>query len=289
MTPYFSIIIPSFNRAWVLPKTLRLIQAQSAQSWELIVVDDGSTDETKKIVEELQKIDPRIHYVYQENARQAAARQNGLERAKGEWVTYVDTDDELYPNYLQGIKDFTEKYPEVWYGFAYNDRTMEVHDKNHQVLFSKSAPATDLDPRTVTLQDYAHWKIKPCGTGIFHRRDIIKDGIAWSPTFRLFEDIDFVFQLGLKYPDHFGFIPEPMFKQRQAFGSDGVCSGSSYADWANGFEQLYQKYAHTWLMQGQEWYPSKVEKYRERQVLFEAGKIEPAWQRHFPEYFKLNG
>lgn len=287
MKPLFSLIIPSFNRVWVLPKTLGLIQAQTFQNWELIVVDDGSTDETKKVVEDLQKIDPRITYVYQENARQAAARQSGFERAQGEWVTYVDTDDELYPNYLETLKEFTEMQPAVWYGFVYNDRTLEVHDKNHQMLFSKTVAATDLDPTKITLQDYAHWKIKPCGTGIFHKRELVKDGVAWSPTFILFEDIDFVFQLGLKYPEHFGFLPQPLFKQRQAFGSDGVCSGASYADWANGFEQLYQKGAHTWLMQGQEWYPSKVQKYREHQKLFEAGKLEPAWQRHFSEYFKL--
>lgn len=283
MSPVFSIIMPSYNRAWVLPKALQFICDLEFLDWELIVVDDGSTDATREIVELAMKNNPRVRYVYQENARQAAARQNGLEHATGMWVTYVDTDDEPYPNYLSAAHRFFEEHPGVSYAFAYNDRTLELHDADHRVLASKSEPATELDPNSITLKHFANWQIKPCGTGIFHRRDIITGDIRWNPSLRLLEDIDFVFQLGLKYPDHFGFIPEPLFHQRQAFGNDGVCSGASYGDWADGFEKLYQTYADTWLMKEQSWYPKKVEKYREKQRLFEAGKLPPASQRYFGE------
>lgn len=277
--------MPTYNREWILPKTIGQIQAQDFVDWELIVVDDGSTDGTRALVERLAKDDARIRYIYQENARQAAARQNGLEHARGEWVTYVDSDEELYPNYLSGALAYFDAHPNIAFAYAFCDRSLELHDAEHNVIAVKDDPATELDPTAVTLKSYAHWQVKPCGTGILHRRDIIRDDIAWDVTFLRFEDIDFVFQLGVAYPDRFGYIPTPLFHQRQVFGTDGICSNSSYGDWADGFEKFFKKYEGMWLMEGQTWYPSKVEKYREKQRLFDEGKLEPAWQRYFPEHF----
>lgn len=287
MTPAFSIVMPTYNRAWILSQTLQRIVNQDFQDWELIVVDDGSTDDTKSIVEALATKDARVRYIYQKNARQAAARQNGLAHAMGEWVTYIDSDEDVYPNYLSGAKAYFDAHPDVWYAFAFCDRTLELHDADHTVIATKNDPPTELDPYKVTLMHYAHWQVKPCGTGIFHRRDIITDGIAWDVSFHRFEDIDFVFQLGEKYPEYFGYIPTSLFHQRQVFGNDGICSNSTYADWADGFEAFYRKHQHAWFMQGQTWYPAKVEKYRAQQQLFDDGKLPPAWQRYFPDRFSF--
>lgn len=288
MSPIFSFVLPTYNRAWALPRCLEFIRSQDFKDWELLVVDDGSTDNTRQIVEELMKIDPRIRYMYQKNAKQAAARQNGLKQAQGEWVTYVDSDDELYPFYLSTAKQFFDHHPHVWYAFAHTDRFLEVRNQQQEVLYSKPSPTTELDPASITLRDLAHWKVKPCGTGIFHKRILPGQPVQWDTKLKLIEDLDFLLQLGLHYPDHFGFISTALFKQRQAFGGDGTCSGASYDDWASGFEQLYLKYADAWFMEGQTWYPSKVEKYRQQQKDFEAGRIGPAWQKHFPEYFNKN-
>lgn len=283
--PFFSIIIPTYNRGWIISKTIEQIRSQSFNDWELIVIDDGSTDNTKEIIEKIAFGDNRINYIYQKNARQSAARQNGINRAAGKWVTYIDSDDEPYPYYLETAYKYFLHHSDVWYAFAYNDRTLELHDEQHKLITDIKEQATDLPLEEITLQSYSHWQIKPCGTGIFHRRDILDD-IQWDTTFKLFEDIDFVFQLGLKYPNHFGFIPTPLFHQRQVFGNDGICAGASYSDWADGFEKLFKKYENTWLMEGQKWYPGKVESYREKQNLFNQGLIPSACQRHFPEYFK---
>lgn len=284
MLPFFSVVIPTYNRGWIIGKTIQQIQKQSFTDWELIIVDDGSADNTKKIVRQFCEQDERIRYIYQSNARQAAARQKGLDNAIGTWVTYIDSDEEIYSDYLQTAYNYFTDHPQILYAFAYCNRTLELHDKNHNLLTSIDDPATHLPLDSISLQSYAHWLIKPCGTGIFHRRNSV-DNIAWDTTFRLLEDIDFVFQFGLKYPKQFGFIQKPLFHQRQVFGNDGVCSGVSYGDWADGFEKIFKKYERTWLMEGQSWYPSKVEKYREKQKLFEQGLLPPAYQRYFPEYF----
>ena len=76
-SPFFSIIIPTYNRDYILPETINSIQEQSFGNWEVILVDDGSTDNTRELVESLSIVADRIRYVYQQNAERSVARNNG--------------------------------------------------------------------------------------------------------------------------------------------------------------------------------------------------------------------
>lgn len=98
--PFFSIVIPTFNRAQLLEGTIRSVQNQQFENWECIVVDDGSKDNTKTIVENIIKEDARIRYVYQENAERSVARNNGIKHALGEYICFLDSDDAFQPNHL---------------------------------------------------------------------------------------------------------------------------------------------------------------------------------------------
>lgn len=97
----FSIIIPTYNRATFLPKAIDSVLAQTFNDWELIVVDDGSTDNTKEIV--AQYNDERITYIYQENSERSAARNNGISHSKGEYVCFLDSDDFYLENFLNDL------------------------------------------------------------------------------------------------------------------------------------------------------------------------------------------
>ena len=77
----FSIIIPTYNRAAFLPKAIESVLAQTCTDWELIVVDDGSIDNTREVV--AQYNDKRITYIYQQNAERSAARNNGIQAYTG--------------------------------------------------------------------------------------------------------------------------------------------------------------------------------------------------------------
>lgn len=105
-TPFFSIIIPAYNRAELLEETLASVQAQSFQEWECIVVDDGSTDPTSSVVEKIAVIDSRIRYVYQYNAERSAARNNGMRHARGTYICFLDSDDHYAPQYLERLHFF---------------------------------------------------------------------------------------------------------------------------------------------------------------------------------------
>ena len=104
----------------MLPKTIESVINQSFSDWELIIVDDGSTDHTKELVASFIEKDARIKYIYQENAERSAARNNGIENASGEYICFLDSDDTYLPNNLKDWYDFLEKksFPEC---FAYCD------------------------------------------------------------------------------------------------------------------------------------------------------------------------
>ena len=82
-SPLVSIIIPTFNRVDLIGEAIDSVFAQDYSNWELIIVDDGSTDDTKKQLSNYLK-DPRVHYFYQENQGQSVARNKALEQANGE-------------------------------------------------------------------------------------------------------------------------------------------------------------------------------------------------------------
>ena len=94
-----SIITPVFNGAHVITEAASSVYAQTMQDWEWIIVDDGSTDETAAFLEKLD--DPRVQIIRQDNAGVSAARNAGLEQARGEYVTFLDADDVLPPDALE--------------------------------------------------------------------------------------------------------------------------------------------------------------------------------------------
>ena len=104
----FSIILPTYNRAYILNETIKSVISQIYKEWELIIVDDGSTDNTKEIV--LSFLDKRIIYIYQENQERSVARNNGIDNAKGEYICFLDSDDKYCENHLQTLFTEIEKH-----------------------------------------------------------------------------------------------------------------------------------------------------------------------------------
>ena len=98
-----SIIIPTFNRSSTLPYAIESVQIQDFEGWELIIIDDGSTDETGKKIEPFLR-DERIRYYFQENKGVSAARNRGAELAKGEFLIFLDSDDTFAPDLFHSLR-----------------------------------------------------------------------------------------------------------------------------------------------------------------------------------------
>jgi glycosyltransferase involved in cell wall biosynthesis len=107
--PFFSICIPAYNRAYILEETLQSILSQTFQEWEVIIVDDGSKDNTKEVVAKLIEQDNRIRYIYQDNAERSAARNKGADNSNGTYLLFLDSDDAFKPEHLQKLYDLFEK------------------------------------------------------------------------------------------------------------------------------------------------------------------------------------
>ncbi|MCC6457180.1 MAG: glycosyltransferase family 2 protein [Caldilineaceae bacterium] len=97
--PLFSITIPTYNRAHLLPRAITSVLEQTFSNFELILVDDGSTDNTEEVVKCF--ADPRIQYLYQSNAGGGTARNTGARHATGKYITFLDSDDDAAPTWLE--------------------------------------------------------------------------------------------------------------------------------------------------------------------------------------------
>ncbi len=105
-----SVVIPLYNKEQSIASTLQTVLKQTYQDFEIVIVNDGSTDHS---VEEVAKVtDPRIRLIHQSNTGVSAARNQGIEEARGEFIAFLDADDEWNPDYLKTQYKLTQKYPE---------------------------------------------------------------------------------------------------------------------------------------------------------------------------------
>jgi glycosyltransferase involved in cell wall biosynthesis len=107
MTPFYSVVIPVFNRAHSLSAALRSVLAQSEQDFEVLVIDDGSSDDPASLVAGF--TDARMQCVRQENRGAGAARNRGIDLARGRFVAFLDSDDRFLPHHLAAMRDLLER------------------------------------------------------------------------------------------------------------------------------------------------------------------------------------
>jgi glycosyltransferase involved in cell wall biosynthesis/CelD/BcsL family acetyltransferase involved in cellulose biosynthesis len=139
--PLISIVMPTYNRGDTIQRAIASIHAQSWSDWELLVVDDGSTDDTAS---RLAGLDPRIRFLRQENQGVTAARNTGLAAVKGELVAFLDSDDEWLPHHLALAAAFFAAHPgehlftsEFWEDFGTGD-----YVKHYRPEVGEFAPRT---------------------------------------------------------------------------------------------------------------------------------------------------
>lgn len=115
-----SIIMPAYNAENFISESIESVIGQTYANWELIIVDDGSTDNTRNVVHSYINQDSRIHYFFQENARQAKARNTGIKNSKGDIIAFLDADDLWLPQKLElSLKEFYNGEQDVLFTDAY--------------------------------------------------------------------------------------------------------------------------------------------------------------------------
>lgn len=268
--PEISFIMPTYNRGYIVLSAIRSIQAQTIDNWELVIMDDGSTDDTEERVIGLN--DDRIRYYRQVNAGPGAARNAGVGHARGTWIAYLDSDNELFPEYAATMLVHLNSHPNAVFAIPRARRTLELYEDG---VLVKSADDSGDTPEHLTVKDIFMKKLHLDTNGFMHLRRIFDDDIRWTEDLPAMEDWDFAMTIGERYPDGFLYVPVVLYHYHQRYGGDGIVSNSTYRTWAETFEKIYQRHKNDTLLEGQTWYPSRVEKWNALQEDYDAGKLPP--------------
>ena len=150
-----SIIVPVYNVEKHLERCMKSIIAQGLTDYEIILVDDGATDRSGVLCDELQQEHDTIRVVHQANGGLSAARNTGIGIAKGAYITFVDSDDELSPNTLKANLDYLISHPEV----DMLEYPVEVHadsDRAYRLSFPDETQHTDIFADWIRREGYLH-------------------------------------------------------------------------------------------------------------------------------------
>jgi glycosyltransferase involved in cell wall biosynthesis len=196
---FLSIIIPTFNRCKLLNRALNSVFNQTYSDYEVIVIDDGSTDDTAEM---LQKNFTHLRYSCQSNHGVSAARNKGLELAKGEWVAFLDSDDEWLPQKLEKQISLLKAKPdykichteELWIRNGVRVNQMKKHKKAGGWIFPQCLPICAMSPSSILI----------------HRS--VFDSIGYFDTsLPACEDYDLWLRITAKYPVLY--LEEPLIKK----------------------------------------------------------------------------
>jgi glycosyltransferase involved in cell wall biosynthesis len=180
---WLTVIIPCYNYSALLTTCVNSLSQSSIKDWECIIVDDGSTDDTRTVASDLAEQDQRIKYIFQKNAGASSARNRGLAAASGEWVGFLDADDYYLPGALDWFRHAVETVKEA--KIVSGDRTVSG-------IRPRSRPDVETEPVLMDLFFPAlHFALGPTpffGNTVLHRSVFDAIGGACAADYMTIED-----------------------------------------------------------------------------------------------------
>ena len=138
--PFFSIVIPTYNRCELVKKCILSIQYQTFKDWECIVINDGSTDNTHIEIADFIKSDSRIKLINQLNSERAISRNNGAKIAKGEYLIFIDSDDSFEKEHLLNLNQLILAEDQINDMYFTNGKYLNI-DHSQELIFKKTIPS----------------------------------------------------------------------------------------------------------------------------------------------------
>ncbi|MHC4950844.1 MAG: glycosyltransferase [Planctomycetota bacterium] len=238
--PVVSVIIPTYNRRNLLSEAIESVLSQTLADFEVIVIDDGSTDGTDEAVKAID--DPRIRYYYKDNGGVSSARNAGLDKATGQYIAFLDSDDLYKPEYLKTMVSALENNPD--YGVAYTAAINHFPDGGVEEYRMEACCSGWI---TKEMFDYFFLF---CQTSVI-RRKVLKN-IFFDEQLDISEDVDFLLRLSCQ--SQFLYVPEPRLIRRVQSDSLSQENGTARKaeDKIRVLERFYQE------MGGSQWFSRRV-------------------------------
>lgn len=190
MNPNVSLIIPFYNSAPYLERCLESVVAQTFDSFETILVNDGSTDKSLQVIQRYLKY-PNFTVITQKNSGQSTARNNGIKNARGKYVVFLDADDYVYPDYIEYLYSLLKRFD------------TKIASCAHESLSPSAKPTVIKDPKQYFLSAKEYFRklgdqelpyqmgVSPCGR--IYEKSLFQD--IHYPDGKLFEDSATTYQL----------------------------------------------------------------------------------------------
>jgi glycosyltransferase involved in cell wall biosynthesis len=214
MTPDVSVVVPTYNRAHCLRESLASLLAQEGVTLEVVVVDDGSTDDTASLFRDWP--DPRLRYVPRPHAGIAAARNAGIAAARAPYVAFHDSDDCALPGRLARPVEFLRAHPDVDLVIQ-NGRMLPTEDALAEPEAPWIAPrvARALAARPIGVAEVFRWNLGQLQGMCFTRRCLDATG-PLDPSFAILDDLDLVLRVTVRFRAVFLDVPAFAYRRHPA-------------------------------------------------------------------------
>lgn len=199
-----SVVISTYNRADVLPRAIESVLKQTFSDFELIIIDDGSTDRTREIVENFERKDNRVRYIYQENSGGPSSPKNtGIKNAQGEYIAILDSDDEWMPEKLAKQMALFNENPNL--GFvSCNSIVVDGIRKKEWVYKIPRYKKSEIF-ENIMARDYMG-----SGSGMVYKKSVFSNVGFFDENLKSSQDKEMRMRLAQEY--EFDFIDESLFK-----------------------------------------------------------------------------
>lgn len=241
-SPLITVIVPIYNTAKYLPKCLDSIISQTYQNLEIICIDDGSTDDSGKIIDQYAKKDHRIKTIHQSNQGQSAARNAGLKTTTGTFVSFIDSDDIIKPSFITQLHAL----------YSNPSTAVSVCGIHYKRLKTQSATDVYINPLRPRRKDesrkaYILYLLAIDGrmyssVNKLYRSSIAKS-IQFNKTLNFAEDTRYVLDYLKKSQGEIGFVLKPLYTYN--FGTDTSTINQTAIKWQN-WQASYQ-FLKSWL------------------------------------------
>jgi len=230
--PPISVVITTYNRENLVVRALKSVLIQTFKDFEVLVVDDGSTDNTRQVIQEIQKEDKRVVYVYQENKGWPSALNTGLSNAQGRYIAFLDSDDEWLPEKLEKQVKVLEELKNVGLVSCcafriFPDGTKKLYKTPYLGIFKK----------TKWKLFWEKWGIISLST-VMVRKEVIEKVGFFDEKIKTGADIDFYLRCIKKFD--FYFIHEPLISYYES--EESLSKKYFWKKWIPEYEYMLEKY-----------------------------------------------